>query len=662
MRFLFVILALTLFCGSVHAIDPPANIPSPDALALMSEPSDPIFEEADRILLFDRTTIEVEESGLSHRYHHQFIKILKPAGAVATRALRFDYDTSSNIIEIRSVRIYHADSTTIDVDPETAVDVTAPADLIYWGGRMKVLGLPRLMPGDAVEILTYMKGFQIAYLTEEPSSFTPVASEDSLYIPPMRGHFYDVVLFQGDLPMVEKVYEVRLPRDKPLQYSMYNGDLMSSLRFTDEAFIYRFWSERISAVTYESRMPDLSDFVPKVVMATVENWEDKSRWFYETNEWVFESTPEIDAKVQDIVSAAQSDEDKMALLLHWVAQNIRYSGLNMGAGEGYTIHPSSMTFQDRCGVCKDIAGMLVTMLRSAGFKTYAAMTMAGSRVEDLPADQFNHCVVALETEKGETIMLDPTWAPWNRPIWSRWEGEQNYVIGNPEGDGLSIIPAFDPAENLLTVRNEARISKDGSLNGVFKISGRGISDGGLRNLVAGQLKRDLKQSLERRFGQLSDRIIISDYTLGDHRDFSGDMSIEIKYAIPGYADFIGKDIIFSSPSLTLLAHNPAWSRFAAVPIEPTREHDLFLWAPQLIQIEEKITLPDGFKIEPPENLDRKAEMGAATLEWEAKGPSLHLHGELKIEKRMIPSGLIPELQEVVKALQEQADESLYGTR
>lgn len=36
-----------------------------------------------------------------------------------------------------------------------------------------------------------------------------------------------------------------------------------------------------------------------------------------------------------------------------------------------------MNYTDRCGVCKDIAGTLVSFLRMAGFEAYPAMTMGG---------------------------------------------------------------------------------------------------------------------------------------------------------------------------------------------------------------------------------------------------------------------------------------------
>lgn len=104
--------------------------------------------------------------------------------------------------------------------------------------------------------------------------------------------------------------------------------------------------------------------------------------------------------MDEIIKGKKTEMDKIAALTHWVADNIRYSGISMGKGEGYTLHNTKMNFTDRCGVCKDIAGTLISFLRMAGFEAYPAMTMAGSRVEQIPADHFNHCVAVVKLSNG----------------------------------------------------------------------------------------------------------------------------------------------------------------------------------------------------------------------------------------------------------------------
>jgi len=584
---------------------------------------------------------------------------------LAPWALRFDYDPASNLIEIKAVRVHRADSTYADVDPENAVDVTATASGIYWGGRMLALGLPPLRPGDGVEIITYKKGFQIAYL-DEPSGEAEggkVSGDKERYVPPMRGHFYDVVTFQGNLPMLEKRYTVHIPRDKPLQYSLYNGEVMSSLTFGgDELLTYTFWKEDVPAVDREARMPDLTDVVPKVVMATVPDWPEKSRWFFETNEWVFASNPEIDAMVDEITEGLRTDDEKIAALLHWVAQNIRYSGLNMGEGEGYTIHPGKMTFRDRCGVCKDIAGMLVTMLRAAGYETYAAMTMAGARVEEIPADQFNHCVVALRQENGEYLMLDPTWAPWNRPTWSRWEGEQHYVIGSPEGEDLCAIRPFEPEENLMHIESDAVILADGTLEGTFRMRGKGISDGRIRGVAAYHTKRDMRGYIEGWLGDISDRVELLDLTVSDHRDFTRDATLEIEYRIPRFADLWGKDLVFRSPALLLVADNSGLVRLLGMPEDEEREYPAFMWAPQKVEIEESLRLPREYEVEEPEAWEKDETLASASLTWKPEKHMLGLKAEVSLDRRLVPAEDFPGVRDVAMEFKDEAKTELYAVR
>ena len=165
--------------------------------------------------------------------------------------------------------------------------------------------------------------------------------------------------------------------------------------------------------------------------------------------------------------------EKIAVLTHWVADNIRYSGISMGKGEGFTLHNTKMNYTDRCGVCKDIAGTLISFLRMAGFEAYPAMTMAGSRVESIPADHFNHCVAVVKLSNGTYMPLDPTWVPFCRELWSSAEQQQNYLPGVPEGSDLCITPVSAPENHYVRIKADNRLDADGTLRGTFTLTAEG---------------------------------------------------------------------------------------------------------------------------------------------------------------------------------------------
>ena len=110
-------------------------------------------------------------------------------------------------------------------------------------------------------------------------------------------------------------------------------------------------------------MVDLFDAAPKLMMSSTPRWEDKSVWFNKVNEdyGSFTAIPEAQRKVDELIKGKKTEMEKIAVLTHWVADNIRYSGISMGKGEGFTLHNLKMNYTDRCGVCKDIAGTLANL-------------------------------------------------------------------------------------------------------------------------------------------------------------------------------------------------------------------------------------------------------------------------------------------------------------
>jgi len=654
--------ALATACTMFH----PAYAGDPmddDALwALIEEAGDAgDYEDAAWVMIFDRTDVDVEESGLSHTRHHTLCKIMTKDGIIERGAHRFNYDPASNFIRIESVRIFRKDKTVEVVDVSTARDLYAPAYMIYWGARMKLLGLPRLEIGDAVEIMTYKKGFEIAYLKEgsESGGQGEGDDEEERYIPPMKGHFYDVVVFAADHPILEKRYDLHVPAGKPVQFEVYNGTLYSSRRFDERKTHYAWWLTGIPAVKKEPRMAALSDIAPKVVLATVPSWEEKSRWFAAVHDTIFTDNVAIKKQVQRITAGLSGDMEKVAALQHWAAQEIRYSGLSMGKGEGYTIHPGKMIFHERCGVCKDKAGMLITMMRTAGYEVYPALTMAGSRVEEIPADQFNHCVVAWRHDDGTYTMLDPTWVPYSNELFSSAEQEQNYVIGSPWGENLMITPYSPPENHILLVESRADIENDGDLHGTLKLSATNYMDQRMRRYLGTHRLDDLRAFLEGWLASISSAVQLERFTVGDPLDFNSPYELTISYRIPRFAYSDEGWLDFASPAWNFVVGN-GYLFSASTLIGPEeREHPLFIWFTQKLVCDEEIRFPSDLKpASAPETIDESSEYASFSLESACKNGKLTSKGVVLIKHRTIPPGEYANFRTVLNKVKDHAGDRI----
>ncbi len=505
-------------------------------MAAMAQETDP-YAGYDRVTLYDSMTVRMEENGLSHYVNHQRYRILSDAGGRDYNTVIVDYDPLSAYCEIRDVVVYRHDGT--EEHPDFMVcDYPAPAHMIYWGARQKMVALGRLEPGDEVEFLTYKKGFTYALLQGD--------DPDAKYIPPMRGHFYDIVPFWNSQPVREKVYQVSVLTSKNLQYKIYNGGVSVKTEKDGDRTLFTFENKDYFPLKTPRYTVASNDIEPKVIVTTAKDWEAKSMWFYGVNEdfGSFEATPEIQAKVNELLKSAKTENDSLDILTHWVADNIRYSGISMGEGEGFTLHKCEMTFRDRCGVCKDKAGMLIGMLRAAGFKAYAAMTMAGERIEDIPADQFNHCITVVQRRNGNYQLLDPTWVPGVRgELWSSAEQQQNYLMGLPKGAKLGLTPVSDPKNHYVRMTANTQVTKNGTLKGTVTITADRQSDRTVRGVFYG-FRTEWRRNVEERFYQEYPNAKLKSVKYTSEDDYlKQPVKITYTFEIPDYATVTDDEVI-----------------------------------------------------------------------------------------------------------------------
>ena len=629
---------------------PPGEKPAPTAFSRLADAGTAKdHDDANLLVVLEHAVNRVKPSGVTYVDGYRLTKVLTPEGCRDNSVLYWHYDPQSQALEVREVNVLRGDQR-LPVDVAAVRDLPAPQSAIYWRDRIKTLQLPRLQVGDGIEVVTFSKGFTYALLAAEGGGGTTGAggaswmadvAGDEKFIPPMPGEYFDIVLFAGDQPIVEKRYELVLPKDKRLHAENYNGAVYSSVTYDQETTTYAWWCRDMPPRAHEPSQPDASDFAPKVVMATAESWEAKSRWFFDVNRNQFDVTPEIRAKVDEVLAAAGAanagDLRKAEVLVHWVAQNIRYSGQTMGQGEGFTLHPGNMIFEQRSGVCKDIAGMLITMMRAAGLDSYAAMTMAGSRIDQVPADQFNHCVTALRLPDGSFVMYDPTWVPYNNDIWSKRETEQHYLVGSPQGETLSRIAYSPAAESPLVARHDAVLAEDGTLAGTLRLSGGGATDGRLRRIPNGVRRAELAGAVAQMLAPAGQRVEVTGVTHRAVDDFSGDMWLQVAYRIPRFAVAVDGRWSFASPLLGWL-HAPG-ALFGAGSQEwaKDRETDVMLWNTQLVDAQETITLPRGWRLHEPPKAEAVTETYASFAGAVAqKDRAVTVTARATVDRRQVP--------------------------
>ena len=569
------------------------------------------YAGSNTLTLFDSTGVYMEESGLSHVVSHKCIEMYSYKGCSNYSTYKIDYDPLSAYCDIERVLVHRASGRTDTlVWPERegnipVYDYIAPARLIYWGSSQKMVEIGRLDLGDKLEVWTYKKGYTYALLQDEVPSlnatFAGLPDNDDRYVPPMRGHYYDIVPFWSDQPVQKKVYQLNILDSKKLQYQVYvkgiayNDQLDIRREAADEAgrSLYTFQNKQdIMPLKREPRALANNDIQCKLLLSTSPDWQAKSRWFFGVNEdyGSFKATPEVQKKVNELLRGCETEMDSISRLTHWVADNIRYAGISMGPGEGFTLHSQKMNYTDRCGVCKDKASTLIGFLRAAGFKAYAAMTMAGERIDRIPADQFNHSVCAVQLRNGEFVMLDPTWVPNVRELWSSAEQQQGYLIGTAEGCDLMETPISPAEKHYIRIIGESMIDNDGTLMGTLTVTAEGQSDAAVRGIFSAR-QSEWRHNVEREFLAIAPTAEILDIEYSDPDGYlDHPVSITYRYRIPNYAT-VDKNTVSFIPLSARNIFRRAMGHLNFNLTPETRTQPFSDRCSRLVDIRETITLP-----------------------------------------------------------------------
>ena len=590
-----------------------------------------LYEGYDCVNLLDSTSVTVQPTGSGSFAVCKTVQVLNVKGALAHRVLTYDYDPLTAHAEFKFVTIHKANGEILKLDVAKQQDYAAPARAIYWGARQIMIELGKLNPGDVIDYQIDKKGFTYALLAG-------TGEDDSRFIPPMRGQFYDIVPFWTSQPTLRKVYKVSLPMEKDMQFQFYQGECTSSMRYEDGRKAYTFVRTNVMPVKGEPNMVSLFDCAPKLMMSSTPRWEDKSLWFNKVNEdyGSFNAIPEAQKKVDQLIKGKKTEMEKIAVLTHWVADNIRYAGITMGKGEGFTLHNLKMNYTDRCGVCKDIAGTLVAFLRMAGFEAYPAMTMAGSRVESIPADHFNHCVAVVKLSDGTYTPLDPTWVPFCRETWSSAEQQQNYLPGVPEGSDLCLTPVSAPENHFVRIHAINRLDVRGTLTGRFTISAEGQSDSNIRRIFTTGWQSRWQDALESQLLAVSPqaRLLRVDYGKNPKDYQKAPIQITFRYEIPHYA-LMGEGEMLVKPMVMNNLYNQVKSYLRINTDLKERQYGFKDGCSRLVELDETLLLPTGYRLV---NESRKVSQFSDAADFEGqllqKGNKVQMHQRLALKKRV----------------------------
>ena len=236
--------------------------------------------------------------------------------------------------------------------------------------------------------------------------------------PAFGGQRFGRFEMQWQVPVHRFSYRLLWPQGRPIQIEHVRTKLRPRERDLDGFHEYRWQADRLEPLVVEADAPAWFDPYPAVEFTEFKDWAAVARWAVPMYETPATLGPALQAEVRRISQEADTPEERLLGVLRFVQKDIRYLGVEVGAGSYRPSAPDTV-LQRRFGDCKDKTLLTMTMARALGIEAHAALvnTRVGRGIQDLMPmpGAFNH-VIVLARVNGRDYWLDPTRAPQNSAL------------------------------------------------------------------------------------------------------------------------------------------------------------------------------------------------------------------------------------------------------
>ena len=292
----------------------------------------------------------------------------------------------------------------------------------------------------------------------------------------------------------------------------------------------------------EPDMPPAHTCTARLMLSTAENWEALSRWYAKLCAPRLAATnAAMAALVADLRGDAAERSDAVRALFDFVSRDVRYMGaMAESEAPGYEPHDVSLTFDNRYGVCRDKAALLVALLRMAGIEAWPALVHVGERKDpDVPQPYFNHAIVAVASgdPSDPYVMMDPT-SETTRSLLPEYLCEKSYLVAREEGETIRETPPLPAGENLLKGETTLRFADEngGGAAGETTLSFCGINDVAYRGRFASAPRDSIRAFCQRMLSTAFPGAILAGWALSPDpaalRTDLSPLSLTLSYEIP----------------------------------------------------------------------------------------------------------------------------------
>ena len=415
-------------------------------------------EEAVFERIVNRARFENDGTGVEET--EAVIRVQSEAGVREFGQLVFGYSSATEKLDVEYVRVRKADGQVV-VTPEGTAQDFAPDVLkdapMYTDYRQRHISVAALRPGDTLEYRTVTH----------------------MNVALAAGNFWYEHTFPKGVAVKEDRLEIDVPkaREIKLKTTKYAPEIEDK----GERRIYT-WVVKDIEPERGKRSEDAEETTgPDVQLTTFLEWKQVAAWYAKLQGERMVVDESVGKQAEELTKGAATPEEKARRLYNFVALNIRYVSISLGAGR-YQPHAAAEVLASGYGDCKDKHTLLAAMLKAVGIQSYPVLIDSARPLDsDEPSPaQFDH-VMTLARVGTNLTWLDATQevTPYGLLLYQLRNKQAVVASENAEG-GVRRTPADSPIPTFVHFELKGKVSEYGALDARLEFTAQGDRDWPMR--------------------------------------------------------------------------------------------------------------------------------------------------------------------------------------
>jgi len=311
-------------------------------------------------------------------------------------------------------------------------------------------------------------------LSAAPSDY-PVTIETSYtkkYSGLLNYPSFDIIAPQQSVE--QAYYTATVPKELGLRFKNQSTDIKPVITEENNKVTYNWEAKNLPAVAAEVGSVRWESRYPKVWLAPnkfkmddysgdMTTWSNFGKWDAGLCEKANDLPAQAKARLNELVSDAKNDHEKINILYNYLQDNFRYVSIQLGIG-GFKPFPASFTDQKKYGDCKGLSNYMHSCLAAVGIKSYMALINAHYNAAPVdpafPINRFNHMILCVPLNT-DTVWLECTSTTNACGVLGSFTENRNALLLTENGGVLVKTPVSKASENKLVVSNVVTLTENG---------------------------------------------------------------------------------------------------------------------------------------------------------------------------------------------------------